>query len=121
MIVLMQRLIDTGHAYAVEGDVYFDVKSYPAYGALSGQRIDSMQPAGDSAGDARKRDPRDFALWKAAKPGEPAWPTPWGEGRPGWHLDGGEIPRSGIRHPWRRIGFDLPASRERDRPVEGGR
>jgi cysteinyl-tRNA synthetase len=87
MIVLMQRLIESGHAYAVKGDVYFDVKSYPAYGALSGQRIDSMQPAGDSAGDARKRDPRDFALWKAAKPGEPAWPTPWGEGRPGWHLE----------------------------------
>jgi len=87
MIVLMQRLIDSAHAYAVEGDVYFDVKSYPAYGALSGQKIDLMQPAGDSVGDARKRDPRDFALWKAAKPGEPAWPTPWGEGRPGWHLE----------------------------------
>ncbi|MDQ1732531.1 MAG: cysteinyl-tRNA synthetase [Pseudonocardiales bacterium] len=90
MITLMQRLIDGGHAYAAEGDVYFDVKSYPAYGQLSGQRIDSMQPAGDSVGDARKHDPRDFALWKAAKPGEPAdasWPTPWGEGRPGWHLE----------------------------------
>jgi len=87
MITLMQRLIDTGHAYAADGDVYFDVRSFPAYGQLSGQRLDEMQPAGDSVGDPRKRDPRDFALWKAAKPGEPSWPTPWGEGRPGWHLE----------------------------------
>jgi len=87
MIELMQRLIERGHAYAVDGDVYFDVRSYPAYGELSGQKIDEMQAAGDSVGDARKRDPRDFALWKAAKPGEPSWPTPWGPGRPGWHLE----------------------------------
>jgi cysteinyl-tRNA synthetase len=90
MIELMQVLIDTAHAYAVDGDVYFDVQSFPEYGALSGQRLDAMQAAGDSAGDARKRDPRDFALWKAAKLGEPAdasWPTPWGRGRPGWHLE----------------------------------
>jgi cysteinyl-tRNA synthetase len=87
MITLMERLIERGHAYPVDGDVYFDVKSWPSYGQLSGQKIDAMQPAGDSAGDARKRDPRDFALWKSAKPGEPAWPTPWGDGRPGWHLE----------------------------------
>ncbi len=87
MIELMHRLIDSGHAYAAGGDVYFDVRSFPAYGALSGQRVDEMQPAGDSVGDTRKRDPRDFALWKAAKPGEPSWPTPWGRGRPGWHLE----------------------------------
>ncbi len=87
MVELMQCLIDTGHAYAVDGDVYFDVASFPAYGALSGQKPAQMQAAGDSAGDARKRDPRDFALWKAAKPGEPTWPTPWGPGRPGWHLE----------------------------------
>ncbi len=87
MIVLMQRLIEAGHAYPVDGDVYFDVRSFPAYGALSGQRVEEMLPAGDSVGDSRKRDPRDFALWKAAKPGEPSWPTPWGEGRPGWHLE----------------------------------
>jgi cysteinyl-tRNA synthetase len=87
MVELMQRLIVAGHAYEVDGDVYFDVASYPAYGSLSGQRVEEMQPAGDSAGDARKRDPRDFALWKAAKPGEPSWPTPWGRGRPGWHLE----------------------------------
>jgi cysteinyl-tRNA synthetase len=87
MVELMQRLISAAHAYAVDGDVYFDVRSYPAYGALSGQRPDKMQPAGDSEGDDRKRDPRDFALWKGAKPGEPSWPTPWGNGRPGWHLE----------------------------------
>jgi cysteinyl-tRNA synthetase len=87
MITLMQRLIDAGHAYPADGDVYFDVRSYPRYGSLSGQRIDEMLPAGDSVGDTRKRDPRDFALWKAVKPGEPSWPTPWGAGRPGWHLE----------------------------------
>jgi len=87
MITLMHRLIERGHAYEAEGDVYFDVQSYPEYGALSGQKVDEMQAAGDSAGDARKRDPRDFALWKSTKPGEPSWPTPWGSGRPGWHLE----------------------------------
>jgi cysteinyl-tRNA synthetase len=87
MVELMHELIDSGHAYAVDGDVYFDVRSYPDYGALSGQRPDEMQAAGDSAGDQRKRDPRDFALWKSAKDGEPSWPTPWGPGRPGWHLE----------------------------------
>jgi cysteinyl-tRNA synthetase len=87
MIELMQVLIERGHAYAVGGDVYFDVRSFPEYGALSGQRPDDMQAAGDSVGDSRKRDPRDFALWKSAKEGEPAWPTPWGPGRPGWHLE----------------------------------
>jgi cysteinyl-tRNA synthetase len=86
MIVLMRRLIETGHAYAADGDVYFDVRSYPAYGALSGQRLEHMRPADDSEGGG-KRDPRDFTLWKAAKPGEPSWETPWGPGRPGWHLE----------------------------------
>src|SRR3954453_12157533 len=88
MVELMQRLIDRGHAYVAEGDVYFDVQSFPAYCSLSGQRVDEMQPAGDSVGDTRKRDPRDFALWKCARPGEPSWPTPWGRGRAGWHLEG---------------------------------
>jgi cysteinyl-tRNA synthetase len=90
MVTLMQRLIDSGHAYAVDGDVYFDVRSFPAYGSLSRQKLDAMHPAGDSVGDDRKRDPRDFALWKRHKDGEPAtasWPTPWGPGRPGWHLE----------------------------------
>ncbi|HEU5471801.1 MAG TPA: cysteine--tRNA ligase [Actinophytocola sp.] len=85
MVELMQRLIDRGHAYPAAGDVYFAVSSYPAYGELSGQRPDEVQQGEASA--AGKRDPRDFTLWKGAKPGEPAWPTPWGPGRPGWHLE----------------------------------
>lgn len=86
MIELITRLIDRGHAYAVDGDVYFDVASFAAYGALSGQRGDDMLH-GDDAGESGKRNPRDFALWKSAKPGEPAWATPWGLGRPGWHVE----------------------------------
>lgn len=90
MISLMRRLVDGGHAYAADGDVYFDVRSHPGYGALTGQRLDDLQPAADTETDERKRDPRDFALWKAHKPGEPetaSWDTPWGRGRPGWHLE----------------------------------
>ena len=87
MIVLIRRLIESGHAYAGGGDVYFDVHSYPGYGALSGQRLDAMRPAEDADDTGTKRDPRDFTLWKGAKPGEPSWETPWGPGRPGWHLE----------------------------------
>jgi cysteinyl-tRNA synthetase len=87
MIVLMRRLIEAGHAYAAGGDVYFDVCSYPQYGALSGQRLEHMLAANDTEGGGAKRDPRDFALWKGVKPGEPFWETPWGPGRPGWHLE----------------------------------
>ncbi|AYJ52241.1 cysteine--tRNA ligase [Rhodococcus sp. P1Y] len=85
MVELIERLIASGHAYAAEGDVYFDVVSFPDYGALSGHKLDDVHQ-GESVG-AGKRDPRDFTLWKAAKPGEPSWPTPWGRGRPGWHLE----------------------------------
>ena len=88
MIELMARLIDKGHAYAAGGDVYFDVRSYAdRYGELSNQKLENMRPAADTDTDTHKRDPRDFALWKAAKPGEPTWRTPWGPGRPGWHLE----------------------------------
>jgi cysteinyl-tRNA synthetase len=86
MIEMISRLIERGHAYPAEGGVYFDVHSYPGYGELSGQQLDQMRPADDSGG-AGKRDARDFALWKAARPGEPSWETPWGPGRPGWHLE----------------------------------
>jgi cysteinyl-tRNA synthetase len=92
MLVLIGRLIERGHAYAAEdgsGDVYFDVRSWPAYGGLTGQHVDEMTPAEDA--DPRgKRDPRDFALWKGRKPEEPesaSWPSPWGPGRPGWHIE----------------------------------
>ena len=87
MIELMQTLIKRGHAYAADGDVYFDVRSFADYGKLSGQKIDDLLPAGDSEGESRKKDSRDFALWKSVKPGEPSWPTPWGNGRPGWHIE----------------------------------
>ncbi len=92
MIEMIETLIAKGHAYPAadgSGDVYFDVRSWPSYGELSNQRIDDMQPAEDAPVDG-KRDPRDFALWKGHKPGEPStasWPTPWGRGRPGWHLE----------------------------------
>jgi cysteinyl-tRNA synthetase len=89
---LIAALIDNGHAYVApdgSGDVYFDVRSWPSYGVLSGQRVDQMEAAADA--DPRgKRDPRDFALWKGHKPGEPltaSWPSPWGRGRPGWHIE----------------------------------
>ncbi|TVT55742.1 cysteine--tRNA ligase [Amycolatopsis rhizosphaerae] len=85
MVELMQRLIDAGHAYAAGGDVYFSVATFDGYGALSRQKLDEVQQ-GESLGEG-KRDPRDFTLWKSAKPGEPSWPTPWGPGRPGWHLE----------------------------------
>jgi len=87
MIALMQQLIDRGHAYAAGGDVYFDVRTDPHYGELSGQRLDQMRASDDAGDSPAKRDPRDFTLWKGAKPGEPSWETPWGPGRPGWHLE----------------------------------
>src|SRR5690606_16877861 len=92
MQALIARLIDRGHAYAADddsGDVYFDTASWPDYGRLTRQSRDDMAPAADA--EARgKRDPRDFALWKGRKAGEPvsaSWPSPWGDGRPGWHIE----------------------------------
>ena len=87
MIDLIERLIERGHAYAVDGDVYFAVRSFPQYGELTGRNIDDLRSGARVDVDERKRDPLDFALWKAAKPGEPSWPSPWGEGRPGWHTE----------------------------------
>jgi len=87
MIELMETLIANGSAYAPgNGDVYLEVRKLKRYLTLSNQKLDDLQSAGD-AEDTFKRDPRDFALWKASKPGEPSWPTPWGAGRPGWHLE----------------------------------
>jgi cysteinyl-tRNA synthetase len=86
MIELMQEIIDKNHGYSHEGDVYFDVRSDSAYGSLSGQKVDDMLAAEDAAA-SKKRDPRDFAMWKSAKTDEPFWNTPWGPGRPGWHIE----------------------------------
>jgi len=81
---LIQSLIDKDHAYQNEGSVWFDVASYSEYGLLSGQKVDELRSADEVAG---KRSPADFALWKAVKPGEPSWPSAWGDGRPGWHIE----------------------------------
>ena len=85
MVEYMQRIIDAGYGYAADGNVYVSTARIPGYGSLSGQKLAEMDQ-GESAGTG-KRDPRDFAMWKAAKPGEPSWPTPWGRGRPGWHIE----------------------------------
>ncbi|MDR3052305.1 MAG: cysteine--tRNA ligase [Coriobacteriales bacterium] len=87
MLGLITSLIASGHAYEVEGDVYFSVRSFPAYGKLSGRDIEQMQSGARVEVDQRKHDPLDFALWKAAKPGEPSWESPWSAGRPGWHIE----------------------------------
>jgi len=87
MIALIGRLIARGAAYVLEGDVYFEVRRFPAYGKLSGKNLDELEAGARVDVDERKRDPLDFALWKAAKPGEPSWPSPWGPGRPGWHIE----------------------------------
>ncbi len=87
IIAFTRRLIEQGHAYAVDGDVYFDVRSFPDYGRLSGRHVDDMRSGVRIEVGEKKRDPLDFALWKAAKPGEPAWDSPWGAGRPGWHIE----------------------------------
>jgi len=87
---LIAQLIERGHAYASEGDVYFAVRSYPPYGKLSKRNLDDLLAGARVEPGERKRDPLDFALWKAAKPGEPksvTWESPWGPGRPGWHIE----------------------------------
>ena len=102
MIELMQTLIENGSAYAPgNGDVYLEVRKLKSYLTLSNQKLDDLLPAGD-ADETYKRDPRDFALWKAAKPGDPSWPTPWGDGRPGWHLE-----CSAMAHAYLGAEFDI--------------
>ena len=87
IITMIQGLIDKGFAYPMEGDVYFRVLQDKQYGKLSGRRVDEMQAGARIDVDERKENPMDFALWKGAKPGEPAWDSPWGKGRPGWHIE----------------------------------
>jgi cysteinyl-tRNA synthetase len=87
MVDLIAKLVGGGHAYVVDGDVYFEVRSFPGYGKLSGKNLEDLLVGARVEVDERKRDPRDFALWKSAKPGEPSWPSPWGPGRPGWHIE----------------------------------
>ena len=88
IIDLVQTLVEKGHAYPTpNGDVYFSVRSWPGYGKLSGQNIDDLENGARVDPTEEKQDPLDFALWKGQKPGEPAWPSPWGMGRPGWHIE----------------------------------
>jgi cysteinyl-tRNA synthetase len=87
MIDLIERLVTSGVAYVIDGDVYFEVSRFPGYGKLSGKDLDELLAGARVEVDERKRDPRDFALWKASKPGEPSWDSPWGPGRPGWHVE----------------------------------
>ncbi|MDO1509894.1 MULTISPECIES: cysteine--tRNA ligase [unclassified Neisseria] len=88
MLGMIQRLIDNGKAYAADnGDVYYAVREFAAYGQLSGKSLDDLRAGERVEVDGFKRDPLDFVLWKAAKPGEPAWESPWGQGRPGWHIE----------------------------------
>jgi len=102
MVELMEKLIANGSAYAPgNGDVYLEVRKLKRYLTLSNQKLDDLQPAGD-ADESSKRDPRDFALWKGSKPGEPSWPTPWGPGRPGWHLE-----CSAMAHAYLGADFDI--------------
>jgi cysteinyl-tRNA synthetase len=87
MVETVKKLVDKGHAYEVGGDVYFSVESFSGYGKLSSRSMDEMMAGARIKVDERKKNPLDFALWKASKPGEPHWPSPWGEGRPGWHIE----------------------------------
>ena len=87
IIEMVQKLVDKGLAYEKNGDVYFRVKAYPTYGCLCGQNLEDLDSGARVSVDGGKEDPLDFALWKAQKPGEPAWDSPWGSGRPGWHIE----------------------------------
>ena len=102
MVAMIRELIEGGHAYPAGGDVYFDVKSWPAYGELSRQKLVDIQSQDDADPKNAKRDPRDFTLWKGAKPGEPFWESPWGPGRPGWHLE-----CSAMTHKYLGPAFDI--------------
>ncbi|CAA9581028.1 MAG: Cysteinyl-tRNA synthetase [uncultured Thermomicrobiales bacterium] len=87
IVAMIEGLIAKGHAYPVAGDVYFRVRAFPGYGKLSHRDLDDLLSGARIEVDERKEDPLDFALWKAAKPGEPSWPSPWSAGRPGWHIE----------------------------------
>jgi len=87
IIAMIERLIDRGHAYVADGDVYYAVSTFAGYGRLSGERLEDLRAGARIEPGEHKRDPADFVLWKAAREGEPSWPSPWGDGRPGWHIE----------------------------------
>ena len=121
IVAMIERLVARGFAYAVpNGDVYYAVARFPDYGKLSGKKLADLRAGARVEVDEAKRDPLDFVLWKRAKPGEPAWDSPWGSGRPGWHIECSAMavatPGPAVRHPRRRHGPEVPAPRERDCP-----
>ncbi len=109
IVEMVGELIETEHAYVVEDGVYYAVRSFERYGALSGRNIEELLIGARIAPDEGKRDPLDFALWKFAKPGEPSWPSPWGEGRPGWHIECSAMSRTLLGAPFdiHGGGYDL--------------
>lgn len=102
IIEMVNRLVADGYAYEINGDVYFEVKKFSEYGKLSGRNLEDMQAGARVEVNEAKRDPMDFALWKAAKPGEISWDSPWGPGRPGWHIE-----CSAMSHKYLGCGFDM--------------
>jgi cysteinyl-tRNA synthetase len=122
IVEFIEELIEKEHAYEADGDVYFRVASFEDYGKLSGRDPDELQEQEET--NEKKEDPRDFALWKAKKEGEDtSWNSPWGRGRPGWHIECSamEYPRRVVRDPRRRDRPALPAPRERAGPVARAR
>jgi cysteinyl-tRNA synthetase len=109
IVAMIEALIERGNAYAVDDGVYFAVRSFPRYGALSGRNIEELLIGARIAADEKKRDPLDFALWKFAKPDEPSWPAPWGAGRPGWHIECSAMSHALLGEPFdiHGGGFDL--------------
>ena len=120
MLTMIGQLIDNGYAYqASNGDVMYDVHKFAPYGKLSGKKLEDLRAGSRVEVDTAKRDPLDFVLWKSAKPGEPAWPSPWGDGRPGWHIECSAMSDEGagraFRHSRRRARSEISAPRKRDR------
>ena len=124
-IELVKTLIEKGFAYEVNGSVYFDVAKFPDYGKLSGRNVEEMLAGARVEVSPEKRNPADFAVWKKAEPNHiMQWPSPWGMGYPGWHLECSAMSTKylgqTLRHPRRRHGEQVPPPRVRDRPVRGG-
>lgn len=102
IINMIQKIMDNGYAYPLNGDVYFDLRKFTTYGKLSGRNLEDMRAGARVEVNEEKHDPMDFALWKSAKPGEPAWESPWGPGRPGWHIE-----CSAMSYKYLGMGFDI--------------